>query len=229
MNQELSVFTVLPWWYWLALGTAFFAFVFRLSEYFFGAIDLKSDKMKRIAQVTAGFGFWSSTSWVFDNILYPAVLAWRGLVEGGIIMSVTAIAITAIFLIVYEYKKVDWMGMDALRSVRDNGDAWIEKFSGKKQGNSIIRFAMRAVMYFPVLFLRVALWMLNKGDIFAFIGLSLIADPFVTTIYLRHGRFDGLKKKDWMIFLASGILANFYWTLRSYGVVVIIRYLLTIF
>ncbi len=144
-------------------------------------------------------------------------------------MSTIAIFITAIFLIVYEYKKIDWMGMDALRSVRDNGDEWIQKFGARQHHNIAMRLLVKSLAFFPVLFFRLALWMLNKGDFFAFIGLSIVADPFVTTIYLRHGRFDGLKRRDWIIFIASGILSNFYWTLRSYGVVVIIRYVLRIF
>ncbi|MDD5083733.1 MAG: hypothetical protein PHT88_02200 [Candidatus Moranbacteria bacterium] len=187
-----------------------------------------SAKFKRIAQVTAGFGFWSGTSWVFDNVAYPGVIAWQGVVVGGIVMSAIAILVTAIFLIVYEYKKVDWMGMDALRAVRDNGDAWIQKFSGDGYENMFPRYFVKILMYFPVLFFRVALWMLNKGDALAFVGLSIISDPFVTTIYLRHGKFDGLKKKDWVIFLSSSVLSNFYWTLRSYGLVVVIRYFLRI-
>lgn len=221
----------LPWWFWsLLLLIVFGGILWAAAKFFSGRVFFTSEKLKRIVQVTAGFGFWSSTSWVFDNIAYPGVIAWRGLVEGGLIMSVTAILITAIFLIVYEWKKVDWMGMDALRSVRDNGDVWIAKFEDKgRRGNPIVRSVMRAILFFPVSFFRVVLWMLNKGDAFAFVGLSLVADPFVTTIYLRHGRFDGLRKKDWAIFLASGVLANFYWTLRSYGVVVIIRYFWNMF
>jgi hypothetical protein len=41
-------------------------------------------------------------------------------------------------------------------------------------------------------------------------------DPFITTAYLRHGKFSGMTKRDWTIFMSSLILGNAYWTLACY-------------
>lgn len=224
IDRVLFIVGVFPWQYWFASAIVFTLLLLWLNDYFVDNVYLRSAKMKRIMQFTAGFGFWSSTSWVFDNIMYPGVIAWRGLLEGGLIMASVAIVVELSFLMVYEYKKVDWMGMDALESIRNDGDIWIMKFNGKQYHGIVVKIWMRIIMFFPVMIFRIVLWMLKKGDVFAFFALSIFMAPFPTTIYLRHGRFDGLRKKDWMIFIASAILGNVYWTLRSYGVVVIIRY-----
>lgn len=185
--------------------------------------------VQRILQIVAGLGFWSSLSWVGDNIAFPAVIAWKGLLLGGLAMSLISIFITALFLMVYEYKKIDWMGMDVLHDIRNNGLSWAHTYYARHYDNAVFHYGNRALFFLPMIFSNMLTWMLQKGDAFAFVALSILSDPFVTTIYLRHGRFDGLKKKDWGIFLCSGVLANMYWTLRSYGVVVAASYALHVF
>ena len=44
---------------------------------------------------------------------------------------------------------------------------------------------------------------------------GVFQDPFITTAYFRQGRFDGLRLRDWLLFLASVVVSNAYWTLRS--------------
>jgi len=39
---------------------------------------------------------------------------------------------------------------------------------------------------------------------------------FVITAYLRHGKFNGMSKRDWAIFMGSLIISNVYWTLACY-------------
>lgn len=41
-------------------------------------------------------------------------------------------------------------------------------------------------------------------------------DAFTRTIYLRHGKYNGMTKRDWAIFMTSLILGNAYWTLACY-------------
>ena len=40
-------------------------------------------------------------------------------------------------------------------------------------------------------------------------------DPFVTTVYMRHGAgaYSGLSTRDWKIFWASVLVANLWWTI----------------
>jgi hypothetical protein len=46
--------------------------------------------------------------------------------------------------------------------------------------------------------------------------LSVWYDPFITTAYLRHGKFNGMNRRDWSVFMSSLILGNAYWTLAVY-------------
>jgi len=44
----------------------------------------------------------------------------------------------------------------------------------------------------------------------------MVSDPFVTTTYLRHGKFNSMSKRDWAIFMGSLIISNAYWTLECF-------------
>jgi len=71
---------------------------------------------------------------------------------------------------------------------------------------------------------------IRLGDVPAFIALSLFGDPFMTTLYLRKGTvmYNGLGRRDWLIFSASILLSNAYWTLRWTLIVEALRYLLNL-
>jgi hypothetical protein len=178
----------------------------------------------KAAYVAAGWGFWASTSWLFDNLLYPAVIAWLGLAAGGATMTAAAMAITFFMLIGYERSRTDWLGMDAIDETKDKGLAWVERWERKRYGDGIVTFLAKVLLLVPKELFKAAAWMLEKGGMFAFVVLSVQTDPFITTAYFRRGRTDGLNRKDWTLFFLSGLLSNVYWSLRSYGVVVVIRY-----
>lgn len=56
----------------------------------------------------------------------------------------------------------------------------------------------------------------KKSDHVVFLFLSIKFDPFITTAYMRHGKFNGMTKRDWKIFTGSLLLGNVYWTLACY-------------
>ena len=58
---------------------------------------------------------------------------------------------------------------------------------------------------------------LREAAIFLF--LSVTQDSFITTAYMRHGREDGLKVKDFVIFFASSLISICYWAVRN-GIIV---------
>jgi hypothetical protein len=49
-------------------------------------------------------------------------------------------------------------------------------------------------------------------------------DPFITTVFLRHGRFGGLTKKDWAVFFGSLAFSNGYWIARNVALIEIIKF-----
>jgi hypothetical protein len=66
---------------------------------------------------------------------------------------------------------------------------------------------------------------LRKGYVPAFFILSWIEDAIVVTLYLRHGvnQFNGLSRRDWMIFWASTVVSNLFWILSVVSVLELIR------
>jgi len=56
-------------------------------------------------------------------------------------------------------------------------------------------------------------WLLKKSEPVAFLFLTIKFDPVVTAAYMRHGKFNGMNKRYWSIFMGSLVLSNVYWTL----------------
>lgn len=137
---------------------------------------------------------------LFDWLLYGAVVAWAttqfgslwGSVVAFAVMTPLSIFICLLYMAFYDWTKKDWFGFEAVKGARDD----VEESRGfwKKIMRSIMRL----------------------GDIPAFILLSINSDPFMTTVYMRKGadQYNGMTKRDWRIFYGSAILANGYWTLR---------------
>ena len=121
-------------------------------------------------------------------------------------MSVGALIINIITLRYYLKNGKDWIGVDILDEIRENG-------SNKKS-----------------LFLKVVSLLLKKGgDKLAFLVLSCGTDSFITTAYLRHGDFGPLQKKDFAIFLASTFASCLYWIIRNSLIVEAAKYLWQLF
>ena len=181
---------------------------------------------RRLAQAVAGWGFWYLTSWIFDNILYVAAIAIWGPVFGGGVMTVIAMGITFCFMLFYERGRTDWLGVNAVEEIRRDGFRWVRTLESSEYRSRIIRHLVQIIVFIPRQLSRLVLFLLRQGDVVAFLVLSIQTDPFITTAFLRHGRFDGLRRRDWIIFAASGLLSNFYWTLRSWGIVIILQFFL---
>lgn len=144
---------------------------------------------RRLAEIGTGHAVYASFNWVFDNIVYVYVVHRLGLVVGGGVMTLFSLVQCAATLLLYERMKLDWVGAGSLARLTALPDpSWWQR---------IVRRATQA------------------GGVFIFLALCIFQDPFITTAYFRQGRFDGLRTRDWQIFLCSVVVANFYWTLRS--------------
>jgi hypothetical protein len=150
---------------------------------------------KKITLILCGHGTWAVISWLFDNLLYPVVLAGMGYFWGGIVMTTLSCIICASTLIWYEKKGNDWVGSGTLNELRK---------SDLSKRN---------------LFIKALGWALSKGDVLIFFLLTVLKDPFITTAYFTRGRFNGLNKKIWLIFGLSTLVANLYWIIR-WGVII---------
>ncbi len=108
-----------------------------------------------------------------------------------------------------------WTDTDKILKLRLRATAMLTE--GKK-------VFITVVFFIPAQLFRLSMWCLNVGgDVIAFFVLCVIEDPFIATAYLRHGRSDGLTKKDLAIFLASVLVSNGYWIARTYALLEIAK------
>lgn len=126
----------------------------------------------------------------FDYLLYPFVIFKLGILKGGIVMTFLALIANIMTLSFYDWSKRDWLGIEAIKDLKT--------YSGKKM---IGRFTS---------------WILQRSDSVIFLFLSLRYDAFTTTVYMRQGKFNGMKGRDWTVFMGSLLLSNAYWTLACY-------------
>lgn len=140
-----------------------------------------------------------SLDYGFDYLLYPLALWWFGYVWGGIIMTAASVVLNLTVIRAYDWSRRDWLMLETVKLARDDAD-----FLSKRP---------------------FVAWIARKGDIPAFIILSWIEDPIVVTLYLRQGahQFNGLSRRDWLIFWASTLVSNLFWILSLVSIFEIVE------
>ena len=179
-------------------------------------IFLVSKNWKRTIQVMSGWGIYEVFNFSLDFILWPLLQAFYGF-AGVIILILISLAVNFTILILYHRKKVDWFGVNEIEDIKAKGHLWVHEVSNHQ--NLLKRFSL----YLPAKFLQFMIWLLNKNDIFAFVTLSTWQDSFITTIFLRHGKFDKLDKRDYIIFVASTIFGCLAWSVLMQIIIMAIK------
>jgi len=150
-----------------------------------------SQKVRRAGELATGFATWKITDYAFDYLLYPFAIFRLGPLVGAIVMALLSLAFCLLLLRLYDHFQRDWLGLEFVKSLKvyDGGSTWR----------------------------RVMGWLLRRGNVVAFLLLSVRYDSFITTAYLRPGAFCGLSKRDWAIFLGSWFIGNVTWTVVCLG------------
>ncbi|MFA6498484.1 MAG: hypothetical protein WC256_04310 [Desulfurivibrionaceae bacterium] len=128
--------------------------------------------------------------YTFDFVLYPYVIWRAGLLWGGVVMALLSLIVCILTMQFYDWSKKDWLGIETIKELKVYA------------GESRVR--------------RFLAWMLCRSEPVACLALSVTTDPFVTTVYLRQGKFTGMGRRDWTIFMASWLIGNIYWALACY-------------
>jgi len=185
--------------------------------------------LKRHKAIIIGQGIYTSLSWLFDNPLWWLVeLKFEA--KGVLAMMVGAVLINFSVLLYYSHKKISWIGWDQGVDIVKEKEQWLRKNFVRVCIGAIIivvcilhipneipweiipaSVAVIVIVGMMVAFLKVRM----AEDIFALFFLSIVEDSFITTAYLRHGREDGLKVKDYIVFLTSSIISTVYWAGRN--------------
>ena len=137
--------------------------------------------------------------WAFDFGLYPLVIYFLGLGWGFVVMAILSFLLCWLTMKFYDWSKRDWLGIEAVKGLKD--------YDGPSRSR------------------RLLAWVLQKSDPVACALLSVKFDPFIVTIYLRRGRFGGMTRRDWRIFILSWLIGNVWWSLACFGGVNLLQWL----
>ena len=179
-------------------------------------VFLVSKNWKRSLQVMSGWGIYEAYNFAVDFILWPLLQAFYGF-TGVLIFIAMSLINNFIILLWYQKKKVDWFGVNEIEDIKAKGHLWVHEVSNHQ---SLVK---RFSLYIPAKIFQLMIWLLNKNDIFAFVTLSTWQDSFITTIFLRHGKFDKLDKRDYIIFVASTIFGSLVWSVLMQIIIVVVK------
>ncbi len=152
----------------------------------------------RTGELTLGHTVNAALTYGFDYVLYPLAIWKLGPWVGGGLMAGASLVICLFLLWFYDWSGRDWLGIEAVKSLREAGGGPLRKILA-----------------------RVLQW----GDVPAFLALSIYTDPFITTAYMRKGAFNGMTRRDWSVFLASWLIGNGEWILVLSGGIALLRFL----
>jgi hypothetical protein len=173
-----------------------------------------SGDWRRVLQVVGGWSLYQSFGWIYDYLFWGFMVLCLGELWGSVICSVGAFVINFFLLRWYQKRGNDWLGVNILENIKDRGHVLAEKLCNHQ------KWYVKWTSYPLAKLFQLILWCLKRNDFLAFLILSIWQDSFVTTNFLRHGRFGELEKKDYFILIASTIVSVISW---SIGVIVFIR------
>ena len=163
------------------------------------------EKKKKIRNAGLAYAVDYLVNWLFNYPLYGYVMWKFGLVEGFFMMTLISFLICFIYIIIYDIIKKD---LFLLEDVKDYMNK-IANYEGKNKAVKILSLLLR-----------------RGGNVTAFFILSFLKDPFYATAFCRKEKFNGLSKRDWLIFLASVVVSNVPWALTIFGGVKGIEFIL---
>ena len=153
-------------------------------------------KKEKIGTAGLAYSFDYCVNWLFNYPLYIYVMNMYGLKYGFLIMSFLSFSICFAYIIIYDIIKKDLFLLEDAKEFMEN----VGNYSGKSKTKKLLA------------------WIVRKGGFFsAFLILSLWKDPFYTVAFCRKGKYGGLSRRDWGIFLGSVAVGNAVWALSVFG------------
>jgi hypothetical protein len=171
---------------------------------------------KRATILVIGHTLGETIEHIFNYWIYIPVIAIMGVLKGGLVMSAASLVLSYLILRFYDWSETDWLGIELLKEA-NYGPDFLERMRKKSRLAGIFWWPFHQIF-------RLVQWAHKKGGFAAFWVLSMYTDPFTTTVFLRRDKFGGLSRRDWLIFIGSVIIGNFYWTLRTAVIIIIAKF-----
>jgi len=106
-------------------------------------------------------------------------------------------------ILFYDWSKQDWLGIETLKELRE--------FQGENRVGNFVS------------------WIMKQSEPIVLIFLSIKFDPFIATVYMRKGSFNGMNRQDWKIFIISLVVGDVYWVSTVFVGVSLFEWLLKFF
>jgi len=176
----------------------------------------------------AGMGAYQIISWAYDNPIWMALMLFSPIWGTALAIGI-ALVINAVNLFIHRRSKAAWTGLeDFEKFLQAKEELLSEIFFLMTSKRALTVFYLASVLspdpvrslqlvFTFFIFFEIAILISRKrGDLVAFFLLSFWQDAFITTVYLRHSECEnGLRPKDYIIFILSSITSIAYWTVRN--------------
>lgn len=160
--------------------------------------------LRRALTVASGYGIYLFLGQLYDYVLWPIVQGCHGM-TGAVAMSLGAVITNFVVLHAYQRMGIDWLGTGVLQTLQSRAAALADRLPALP--SRLLQMLLR----------------LPRSRPLAFLALSGLTDSFLTTAYLRNGRFGPLEHKDLAIFASSSVVSCAAWTLVNEGALALIQ------
>lgn len=134
---------------------------------------------------------------------------------GALAMSLGAVLTNFIVLHAYQRMGIDWLGVGILQTLQTRAHILAARLLQQPSWRgALVHLPARLLQFLPRLL---------RSRPLAFVALSSFGDSFLTTAYLRDGRFGPLERRDFWVFAASSVVGCAGWTLFHAGALALIK------
>ena len=170
--------------------------------------------IRRALTVATGYGIYIFLGQLYDYVLWPLVQGYHGM-AGAVAMSLGAVLTNFIVLHAYQRMGIDWLGTGILQTLQTRAHALAGRLLQQPSWRgALVHLPARLLQFLPRLL---------RSRPLAFLALSSLGDSFLTTAYLRDGRFGPLERRDFWVFAWSSVISCAAWTLVNAGALTLIK------
>jgi hypothetical protein len=170
--------------------------------------------LRKALTIATGYGVYIFLGQMYDYVLWPIVQGYHGVI-GAVAMSAGAVITNFMVLHAYQRMGIDWLGVGVLHTLLARAK--------NLAGRLLLLPSWRGVLvHLPARLIGFLPRLLHCRPL-AFLTLSTLTDSFLTTAYLRDGRFGSFERKDWWVFTGSSIISCAAWALVNAGVLTLIK------
>jgi hypothetical protein len=170
--------------------------------------------IRRALTVATGYGIYIFIGQLYDYVLWPLVQGHHGM-TGAVAMSVGAVITNFILLLAYQRMGIDWLGTGILQTLQTRAHGLADRLLQQTSWRgALVHLPARLFQFLPRLL---------RSRPLAFVALSSFGDSFLTTAYLRDGRFGPLERRDYWAFASSSVISCAAWTLVNEGALTLIK------